>query len=568
MKYQVIARKFRPQVFEQVVGQKPIVQTLQNAIQMGRIGHAYLFSGPRGVGKTTTARLLAKGLNCAQGPTITPCNQCPSCLEIASGQCLDVLEIDAASNTGVDNIRELRENARYAPSRDRFKIFIIDEVHMLSTSAFNALLKILEEPPSHVVFIMATTERHKLPATILSRCQQFVFRTISAPEIQGHLRQIADREGVQIDDRALSYIVRASEGSMRDAQSLLDQIISFGGQKVADADVRDVLGFIPNEILDQTVDGVAEHDSKALLDIIDIVINQGLNIQQYVREFIACLRDLLLMKLDLDAKVLGSPEEKAALKQRAQRFSEQDLIRYFDLTLRLENDLRYTSQPRFHLEVGFIKLAKLGHLRDIEEVISELRQGNIPAGPTAPAAPSPRVPPVVPTAPAKTSSVPLPPLPTKPAPKPFTPPTPPPKQSMSASAPPSAPPASGGFRESFIRRAEDRSPTTTVYLQKADRIERNGDRVEIVMPNSAYHSALDTKEHRTVIDAVAAELVGKPVSVSLIIKGQTSSGRNDSETTSAIESAREEPLVKRFLEVFRGDLAQVKPAKAGGPDVD
>src|SRR5690242_17411526 len=206
MKYQVIARKFRPQVFEDVVGQKPIVQTLQNAIRMNRIGHAYMFSGPRGVGKTTTARLLAKGLNCVEGPTVTPCNRCPSCLDIASGQSLDVLEIDAASNNGVDNTRELRENARYAPSRDRYKIFSIDEVHMLSTSAFNALLKILEEPPSHVIFIMATTERHKLPATILSRCQQFVFRTISGPEIQAHLRQIADREGVSVDDRALGYI--------------------------------------------------------------------------------------------------------------------------------------------------------------------------------------------------------------------------------------------------------------------------------------------------------------------------------------------------------------------------
>ena len=187
MKYQVIARKFRPQVFEDVVGQKPIVQTLQNAIQMERVGHAYLFSGPRGVGKTTTARILAKGLNCREGPTITPCNRCPSCEEIASGKSIDVFEIDAASNTGVDNIRELRESAKYAAARSRYKIFIVDEVHMLSTSAFNALLKILEEPPSHVVFIMATTERHKLPATILSRCQQFIFRTISPAEIQAHL---------------------------------------------------------------------------------------------------------------------------------------------------------------------------------------------------------------------------------------------------------------------------------------------------------------------------------------------------------------------------------------------
>src|SRR2546426_3426898 len=317
MRYQVIARKFRPQVFEEVVGQKPIVQTLQNSIQMGRVGHAYLFSGPRGVGKTTTARILAKGLNCEEGPTITPCNACPSCLEIASGKSIDVFEIDAASNTGVDNIRELRESAKYAPARSRYKIFIIDEVHMLSTSAFNALLKILEEPPSHVVFIMATTERHKLPATILSRCQQFVFRTISSAEIQAHLRQIADREGVKIDDRALGYIVRASEGSMRDAQSLLDQVISFSGQEVVDEDVRDVLGFIPSEILDQTVDALAEHDSKALLNNIEILIDQGLNLQQYVREFISRVRDLLVLKLGLEEKVLGSAEEKRALASRA-----------------------------------------------------------------------------------------------------------------------------------------------------------------------------------------------------------------------------------------------------------
>src|SRR6266581_4399554 len=273
MRYQVIARKFRPQVIEDVVGQKPIVQTLQNAVQMDRIGHAYLFSGPRGGGKTTTARILAKGLNCVEGQTITPCNRCPSCEEITLGKSIDVFEIDAATNTGVDNIRELRESAKYAPARSRYKIFIIDEVHMLSTSAFNALLKILEEPPPHVVFIMATTERHRVPATILSRCQQFIFRTISAVEIHAHLRQIADREGVKIDDRALSYIVKASEGSMRDAQSLLDQIISFSGQQVLDEDVRDVLGFIPSEILDRTLDGLAARDCKSMLETAGIVVD-------------------------------------------------------------------------------------------------------------------------------------------------------------------------------------------------------------------------------------------------------------------------------------------------------
>jgi DNA polymerase-3 subunit gamma/tau len=516
MKYQVIARKFRPQLFEDVVGQKPIVQTLQNAIQMDRIGHAYLFSGPRGVGKTTTARILAKGLNCINGPTITPCNMCPSCQEISLGKSIDVFEIDAASNTGVDNIRELRESAKYAAARSRYKIFIIDEVHMLSPSAFNALLKILEEPPPHVVFIMATTERHKVPATILSRCQQFIFRTISAAEIHAHLRQIADRESVKIDDRALTYIVRASEGSMRDAQSLLDQIISFSGQQVVDEDVRDVLGFIPSEILDRTLGALAERDSRALLENIGIVIDQGLNIQQYVREFIGRVRDLLMLKLGLAEKVLGSAEEKRILSGRAAAFSEQDLIRFFDMLLRLENELRWSSQPRFHLEAGFIKLAKIGYVRDIEEVLREVKGGAPPKRAAAPerASPSP------------------------------------------GSLRQPLPQAEGlTFAETFSRRLEEKSATTAVYIQKAERLERTGDMVQITLTNPAQLSLLQSQEHKAVLDSVATELVGKAVSVSLIMKHQ------EQKNETAAESVKDEPLVKRFLEVFRGDLAQVKPVK-------
>jgi len=514
MKYQVIARKFRPQVFDEVVGQKPIVQTLQNAIRMGRIGHAYLFSGPRGVGKTTTARILAKGLNCAKGPTISPCNECPSCQEISSGKSIDVFEIDAASNTGVDNIRELRESAKYAAARSRYKIFIIDEVHMLSTSAFNALLKILEEPPPHVVFIMATTERHKVPATILSRCQQFIFRMIAPGEIQAQLRQIADREGVKIDDRALSYIVKASEGSMRDAQSLLDQIISFSGQQVVDEDVRDVLGFIPSEILDRTLDALADRDARTLLENVGIVIDQGLNLQQYVREFIGRIRDLLILKLGLQEKILGSAEEKRALSVRAEKFSEQDLIRFFDMLLRLENELRWTSQARFHLEVGLVKLAKVGHVRDIEDVLREMK-GTPSSQRPAPALKREEKPPPAHTDPSGT----------------FT------------------------FADIFIRRVEDKSAITAVYLQKADRIERTGDTVQVVIGNGTTLAMLQSKEHKTVLDTVAGELVGKPVSVSLIMKEQQPKGEV------AVDNAKDEPLVKKFLEVFRGDIAQIKPAK-------
>jgi len=479
MKYQVIARKFRPQLFDEVIGQKPIVRTLQNAIQTDRVGHAYLFSGPRGVGKTTTARILAKGLNCIKGPTTEPCGECASCLEIASAQSMDVLEIDGASNNGVDSVRELRDNARYAPSRDRYKIFIIDEVHMLSTAAFNALLKVLEEPPTHVVFIMATTERHKLPATILSRCQQFTFRTISAVETQEHLRQIAKREGAQIDDRSLGYIVKAAEGSMRDAQSLLDQIISFSGQAVADEDVRDVLGFIPSDILDRTCVALGAQDSRELLECVDIVVEQGLSIQQYIRECVGRMRDLLMMKLQLDDKVLASAEDKKTLSTQAAGFSEQDLVRNFDMLLRLENEIRWTSQPRLHVEAGLVKMAKAGLVKDIEEVIRSFRTGS----------PSP----------AKTPApIPVPP----PVRAPQVSPTLPPKSAPPAVTTPTAPTTPAA------QPAQSRATTSPA------------------LPNQP---------------AIAKE------------PSQPPSSKAD------LDSAKDDPLVKRFLDVFKGDIAHVKP---------
>jgi len=379
---------------------------------------------------------------------------------------MDVLEIDGASNNGVDDIRELRDSARYAPSRDRYKIFIIDEVHMLSTPAFNALLKVLEEPPPHVVFIMATTERHKLPATILSRCQIFTFRTISAPEIQAHLRQITNREGAKIDDRGLSYIVKAAEGSMRDAQSLLDQIISFGGHEIAQDDVRDVLGFIPNEIIDRTSAALASQDSRELLECISIVVEQGLSLQQYVRECIARMRDLLMIKLGLDDKVLASSEDMKLLASDSSKFSEQELVRNFDMLLRLEYELKGTSQPRLHLEAGLVKLALASRVRDIEDVIRDFRKG------------------------------------VSPSPGSVQPPTP------SILAKP-APPA---VTSPLASTAQTRQPTAAVNPPAA-----------------------------------------KPAAAS--------SGPTRSEAVSNLDAAKDEPLVKRFLEVFRGDVAQVKPTK-------
>jgi DNA polymerase-3 subunit gamma/tau len=372
----VLARKFRPQTFDEVIGQDAITRTLSNALKNDRVHHAYIFTGARGVGKTTTARIFAKALNCAKGVTAEPCGVCDSCQDIVASRSMDVLEIDAASNTGVDNVRDVIINSiSIAPARDRNKIFIIDEVHMLSTPAFNALLKTVEEPPPRVVFILATTNLEKVPETILSRCQIFEFRTITLRQIVGQLRSIAEKEGVVIGDPALLAIARAGEGSMRDAESALDQVISFAvGATITDEDVSAALGLVDTETLNHTLQAIADQQPGTLIRIVDDVVSRGYDMRNFCREMMVHIRALLVVKIaGFDSELVQLPETEADnLARLADCFSEQDLLRFFSILTKTETDIRNSTQPRFLLEMGLVKLAQARRLFLLEEALSRI----------------------------------------------------------------------------------------------------------------------------------------------------------------------------------------------------
>ena len=381
MPYQVIARKWRPQTFEEVTGQEPITRTLRNAIEHERLHHAYLFSGARGVGKTTTARLLAKSLNCHKSskPTPNPCrtddpDACPSCREISESRSIDVQEMDAASHTQVENVREtILASVGFAPARDRFKIFIIDEVHMLSTHSFNALLKTIEEPPDRVVFIMATTEKHKVPDTILSRSQQFEFRTIAAPKILERLKQIATAEKIKVDDQALREIARAGEGSMRDAQSAFDQVISFAGSTIKKEDVELALGVAGADILTRVMNGIAENTTAEAISVIDEVVMRGHDLRSFCRDLLAHFRDLLVTKVSGSEELLEAAVcEPAELKRQAALFSESDLVRFFHSLADTETKLSKAAHPRYQLEVGLVKLMEMRRLEPLTQLLERL----------------------------------------------------------------------------------------------------------------------------------------------------------------------------------------------------
>ena len=375
--YEVTARKWRPQEFDGVIGQEHVTTTLKNAIQAGQIAHAYLFAGPRGVGKTTTARILAKALNCVDGPTVTPCNACTFCQEISEGRSVDVLEIDGASNNRVEQVRtHLLESVKYTPSQGKHKIYIIDEVHMLTKEAFNALLKTLEEPPAHVYFIFATTDPRKVIPTVLSRCQRFDFRRISGPTIVDHLAMISEQSGYDVQRDALALIARRVDGSMRDAESLLDQIVAFGGTALTAREAAEVLGIVDQDVYFELMDMVAKQDVPGGLSLVDRIFGQGHDLEEIVLGILEHLRNLLVVKAAPEAEVLIGDAALALdrFREQAGRFETEDLLRLSQLATQMEQSVKNSALPRVQLETGVVRMIRMARSVQLTDVMARLSE--------------------------------------------------------------------------------------------------------------------------------------------------------------------------------------------------
>ena len=550
MSYQVLARKWRPKTFDEVVGQATVTRTLKNALASGRIGHAFLLSGARGVGKTTTARILAKALNCSKGdgPTPDPCGECPSCVEIAAGTSLDVQEIDGATHNGVEQVRELRESARYNPARDRFKVWIIDEVHMLSTGAFNALLKTLEEPPPRVKFIFATTEYHKIPDTILSRCQQYDFRMIPTRELMAHLREVSAADGIKVSDDALSRIARAAEGSARDALSLFDQVLSFSGSEVRDEDLTALLGLIDRDLLLAASRGIAESDGAALLDVVERLSDYGADYRNFTRELLLHFREILLLRMAPPGSPMLAalaPEEVERLRPLAEVFSDEDVLRAFEVLTQLETDLRATPDPRVTLEFALLKLAHARRLVPFAELAARVEA--MLSGAPAPPRPQPR--PATPT-PSRTSVE----APRAPSAAPAA--APPARPAVPEPDPPTV--EAGEVLDAMTAAAQSRPSLMQALRGASARLE--GDVLHLVVAaDFAAFAAMHDGEYQE----LAAKALGRKVKVRIVTGAASAAPRTEptpaeQKRERLMKEAAREPAVQEALDLFNGKVVAVK----------
>jgi DNA polymerase-3 subunit gamma/tau len=589
MSYQVIARKWRPQTFGDLVGQAHVTETLKNAIRNNRVAHAYIFSGARGVGKTTAARILAKALNCVKGQTAEPCGVCDSCKEIAAGTSLDVIEIDAASNRGIDQIRELREMVRYAPAAARSKVVILDEAHMLTGEASNALLKTLEEPPDRVIFVMATTEPENLVDTIRSRSQHFHFRALTFAEISGRLQEIAAKENLKIEAGALAVIARMAEGSLRDALSLLEQARAFCGDTIPDKEVRELLGVVPEDALEELVGAIASGSADRALGLVHTFQKEGRNLQHFCREAIRHMRNLLIARVcgaDSDL-IAATPDQRPALERAAAQFSEEDLTRFFQILLQTDDDLRRKPDPRVHLEMGLLRLINASRLAPLEELLAEVR--GAPAGSASPASSRATT--------ATAASIPQ--LPVRegtlsraPFAAPKTPGREPvvatssvtedrlpavwreaaaaeqPQQSTTPQTAPPLPPQVSGISEAQVAEIKQAIQAQQKFLgeliEQATRWELDGAELRIYFSadKRSFAEMLEGREPLEKLRVISGKVLGRAVRVCAKLEAVAAAAASASRSGSANQELRaqfeRDPMVKSMLQRFGGKIAEVK----------
>ncbi|MBM3277029.1 MAG: DNA polymerase III subunit gamma/tau [Candidatus Handelsmanbacteria bacterium] len=561
MAYQVTARKWRPRRFDQVVGQEHITTTLKNALSSGRVAQCYLFCGSRGVGKTTTARILAKALNCARPDGADPCGECPSCRSIAEGTSMDVLEIDGASNNKVEDVRELREVVRYAPTEGSHKIYIIDEVHMLSTSAFNALLKTLEEPPPRVVFVFATTEVQQVPETILSRCQRFNFRRIPAGQIARHLQAIAQAEGIAVEEDALFLLAGRADGSLRDAESLFDQVVSFDQERVSTSGVHQVLGLVDRSAHFELIGALAEADASRVLGLIGAVVAEGGEVEEFVLGLVEHLRHLLFVKVQGGGGALDVAEaDRTRYEQLAGLFAEEDLLRMMRAVLDLAGELPRSLYPRFRAELALVRLARMGRAVEVGQLLARLKalESGPGPGPAPGGGPGPAIEPAAPGQAAALRVAPAPPsAPPHPTGQSILPPrkgAAEPARQPASQAPDPPPPgvelspdrleADWGGLVQEVRRSH---PSLGIFLQGAALVGLEGRVLRLSFAPEDSFASKQVEKNREVIEGLCARRWGQPLRLECAVRtGDAPPARQ--------ETREADPTLKSVLDAFDGEL--------------